>query len=368
MGAESKLGKPMRLRFGDRVGLVNTVGDISPKYAGQTLSNAFRYLESKGYKIVEQPTDKTKLLDGVQNPEILADYYDPYITDESSVRFNPYNATRRSFLTSDGSSVEERARLFNEAVEKCRILFPMVGNKFGLDVVDLIDYSRFARNKPIFTTFSAASAFLLKLHFQTNTVVFYGPHIHFLASTENKFTESSFWNFINQVSNWDRMQNNYSPFFGYETEQSGVSVVGKLMPMFLFSLEEIVKRGRLDIDPKNKILILEADERSYDECLEALKVIHSGVDLTKLSALVLASFATFKPDSEELGGELSKQDNIIEFVAKTRKLLKGNTPVIYGFPMGHSKDKLTIPMGITAELDLHSGDVILKENPFSDTR
>jgi muramoyltetrapeptide carboxypeptidase LdcA involved in peptidoglycan recycling len=36
--------------------------------------------------------------------------------------------------------------------------------------------------------------------------------------------------------------------------------------------------------------------------------------------------------------------------------------------MGHSKDKLTIPMGVQAELDIETGNIVLKESPFSNIK
>ncbi|MGB9706694.1 MAG: hypothetical protein ACPLXP_01275 [Microgenomates group bacterium] len=142
---------------------------------------------------------------------------------------------------------------------------------------------------------------------------------------------------------------------------------GRLVPIFLFSLEEVTKHGT-DFDPRGKILMVEADERNYEDCFAALQSIHQRTDLSKLSALVLASFIAFKPSSRKLREKLLDPANIQKFVLRTRKLLKDNVPVIYGFPMGHSRCKLTIPMGIQAELDLETGNIYLKENPFSETK
>ena len=73
----------------------------------------------------------------------------------------------------------------------------------------------------------------------------------------------------------------------------------------------------------------------------------------------------YTPPSAELKNELFDPVEIQKFVLKVRQLLKDNVPVVYGFPMGHAKYKLTIPMGIQAELDIETGDIILKESPFS---
>jgi len=234
--------------------------------------------------------------------------------------------------------------------------------------------------KPIFVTFSAASAFLLHLYLRTNTEVFYGPHIHFLAGYENDYTVSSFWNLLEQGGSQHILSNIYSPaeeqslplsekipFFSYRANQSSSLVAGKLVPIFLFSLEEIIKQEHTDFNPERIILMVEADERNYNDCFAALELVHQRTDLSKLSALVLASFIAFKPENSILRNELLDPAKAQEFALRVRRLLKDNVPVIYGFPMGHSKYKLTIPMGIQAELDIETGDITLKENLFSNT-
>ena len=326
-------------------------------------------------------TNRKRFIEGIQNPDILYDYHDPYLTtDNQEIRFNPYNIKKRSFLALNNPSSRERARLFNEAVANCDAIFPLVGNRFGMDIIDHIDHATFRERRPIFVTFSAASAFLLHLHLRTNTEVFYGPHIHFLAGYENDYTISSFWNFLGQKESSFILKNIYSssneqpippsekiPFLAYRTDQTQSQVAGKIIPIFLFSLEEVVKQETTDFDPERVILMVEADERNYGDCFAALELVHQQTDLSKLSALVLASFIAFKPENSILRNELLDPAKAQGFALRVRRLLKDNVPVIYGFPMGHSKYKLTIPMGIQAELDIETGDITLKENPFSNS-
>lgn len=379
MSKERFCYKPKVLERGDRIGLVNPVGEMNQEYAENAVPRVISYLERKGYQVAEREISKAKFTEGIQNPDILSDYYDPYLTaDEQEIFLNPYTMRRRSFLALNNPSSSERADLFNKAVANCQAVFPLIGNRFGLDIVDQIDYTAFQEHRPIFVTFSAASAFLLHLHLRTNTEVFYGPHVHFLAGYENSYTISSFWNLLEQRNIPSVLKNIYSPndgqsvppseripFFSYRVDQTSSQVSGRLIPVFLFSLEEIVKKGKANFDPEGIILMVEADERNYDDCFAALELVHYQTNLSRLSALVLSSFIAFKPESAALRNELLNPVKIREFVLRVRKLLKDNVPVVYGFPMGHSKYKLTIPMGIQAELDIETGDITLKENPFS---
>ncbi len=382
MNKESFCYKPKGLETGDKIGLVNPVGEMNQKYAETSVPKVISYLERRGYQVAEQKiTNRKRFIEGIQDPDILDDYHDPYLTtSEKEIRFNPHSTKRKSFLALNNPSSRERAQLLNEAVANCDAIFPLVGNRFGMDIIDHVDYASFRERRPIFVTFSAASAFLLHLHLRTNTEVFYGPHMHFLAGYENDYTVSSFWNLLKQRGSQYVLSNIYSiaeeqsllssekiPFFSYRTNQTSSLVAGKLMPIFLFSLTEIVKQGRTDFNPEGMILMVEADERNYDDCFAALELVHRQTDLSKLSALVLASFIAFKSESIALRNELLSPVNVQGFVLRVRRLLKDNVPVVYGFPMGHSKYKLTIPMGVQAELDIQTGNITLKESPFSNT-
>lgn len=391
------LYKPNSLELGSKIGLVNPAGEMNQQYAETTVPRVIRYLEGRGFRVPERRKEKI-YLGGIQDPNVLRDYIDPYTSEESDIRFSLW-IERRSFLARSNVSPKERAQLFNDAVMNCDAVFPLVGNRFGTDIIGHIDYEGFKQHRPIFVTFSAASAFLLHLHLKTNTVVFYGPHVHFLAGYENSYTVNSFWNFLKQENQGVNissdpvekyayrkekefpsvLKNIYStaddiqlppseriPFLSLRTNQSSSLVTGKLIPIFLFSLEEaLTQKGSVDFNPKGTILMVEADERTYDDCFAALQSVHQQADLSKLSALVLASFIAYKPESESLGNELIDTNNTRNFVSRVRELLKDNVPVIYGFPMGHSKYKLTIPMGVQAELNIETGDITLKESPFS---
>lgn len=212
MSKENLCYKPNSLERGDKIGLVNPVGEMNKEYSETAVPRVISYLERRGYQVAERKIkNKKRFTEGIQDPNILFDYYDPYLTaDEQEIRLNPYTITRRSFLALNNPSSGERANLFNEAVISCQAVFPLVGNKFGLDIIDQIDYAAFQEHKPIFVTFSAASAFLLHLHLRTNTEVFYGPHVHFLAGYENQYTTFSFWHLLEQREVLSVLENIYS--------------------------------------------------------------------------------------------------------------------------------------------------------------
>jgi muramoyltetrapeptide carboxypeptidase len=297
----------------------------------------------------------------------------------------------------------ERSRVdsFNKAINSgAKALLPISGNRYGENILHRLDYEEFKKNKTIYCTFSAASALLLALHFRTGVCTFYGPHISFIhtsaAVRENTFTVSSFWNMLTAESRNDDefvygsngfrfnlrdgtvvMKNIYSrpdnlpgeestPFLGINENQSNNTAKGRLLPSFLRSLERAIS-SRIEVDFSNRILMVEADETSFERATEIFEEINRASNISDASAIVLASFITHKksPPNLELQKQLYAPNQVETFTKNIRRMFNDNMPVIYGFPMGHSRYKLTVPMGVEASLNLQTGDITLEESPFS---
>lgn len=216
---------------------------------------------------------------------------------------------------------------------------------------------------------------------------------------ENIFTISSFWNMLTaKPRNKDEfiyglngfgfsltaeavvMKNIFSrpdnsageeiiPFIGINENQSSNTARGRLLPSFLRSLERAISSG-VEVDFSNRILMVEADETSFERVADIFEKINKSSNISDVSAIVLASFVTYKknPPNLELQKQLYAPNQVEIFTKNIRKMFNDNMPVIYGFPMGHSRYKLTIPMGVDASLDLQTGDITLEESPFSNLK
>ncbi len=299
----------------------------------------------------------------------------------------------------------ERVDRFNSAVASgAKALFPVTGNNFGENLIDKIDYEKIKELKPMFTTFSAASTFQLAIQSQSELETFYGPHISFIQSKssyrENSYTVTSYLNMLcgtsarwglqgklsglafrnrlesegtvmrNIISRIDTLGDIYKgepiPFIG-KTEASQMFVTGKLLPTFLQGLDVAGKLG-IELDLNNNILLVESNDTSYEKALEHMKSINETYDLSKLSAIVLASFIHRKTSEKDFGYSLYDKTRASIFVREVEKIVKNNIPVLYGFPIGHGRYKLTVPIGINAKLDLATGDLYLTESPYKDVK
>ena len=332
-----EISKPSRLKQGDSVALVSPVNLPPKEYRAD--ESIMLYLDSVGYK--------------------------PLL-----------------FIAS-ADTEKSRIDNFNNAINSgARALLPISGNRYGENLFHRLNYEAFEREKPIYCTFSAASALLLALHFRTGVTTFYGPHISFIHTQatfrENNFTVSSFWDTLTGRYE-DVIRNLYSlpetpsdgeniPFVGINESQSrNIIASGRLLPVFLQSLEKAINKG-VEVDFENHILVVESDEIGFERALEIIKRIKDKGNIQDSSAVILASFITHKknPTNLELQKQLYDSREVGKFRNSVADTLGGNVPVIYGFPMGHLKYKLTVPMGVEATVDLESGDIKLEESLFSD--
>lgn len=315
------------------------------------------------------------------------DIYRRYLTDKGF-------SLPEQFHVSPVDTTSKKVDLFNDAAKSgARAIFPVSGSSYSLKTMNRLDYDSFRENRPIFCTFSAASTLLIALHERSGGPLFYGPHLSFLTTEQgvrkNPYSEDSFWNMLMRKSEvghdtpdhiakyvfkWDaglRLLNLFSDdqmvdigggirsFVGERLDMSHSSVGGALFPSFLQSLKTCLDEG-VNIDFTNRILMLESDQIGYEEAKVIISAINSKSSLEKASAIVFAGITPhpFK-ESDGLAKELYSTKNIESFVSHIRKVTHDNTPVVFGFPMGHGNYKLTIPFGASARIDLESGDITL---------
>jgi muramoyltetrapeptide carboxypeptidase LdcA involved in peptidoglycan recycling len=299
----------------------------------------------------------------------------------------------------------ERIAKFNQAVNSgSKAIFPVAGNSHSEHLIEELDFEALKTLKPIFTTFSAASTLQLAISTRANLETFYGPHISFIQSKsshrENQYTIASYlnmlcgtsarWglrgklgaiafrntvegnriimrNIISQIPDLDKLYDGEPiPFIG-TTDKSETIVTGKLMPTFLQSLNMAAKIG-LELNMNDNILLIETNDTSYEEALIYMQEIHNVYNLSNLSAIVLASFIHRKRKPSDMGYSLYDEDRAQNFVKQVQRLTNYNIPVIYGFPIGHGRYKLTVPFGINSDLDLTNGDIYLRENPLNENK
>ena len=72
MSKESFCHKPESLDPGDKIGLVNPVGEMNQKYAETAMPGVISYLEKRGYQVVERRIkNRKRFIEGIQDPNVL---------------------------------------------------------------------------------------------------------------------------------------------------------------------------------------------------------------------------------------------------------------------------------------------------------
>lgn len=113
-----------------------------------------------------------------------------------------------------------------------------------------------------------------------------------------------------------------------------------------------------EIDSKNKILFFEdVGEEPYrvDRMLTQLWLAKklqesAGIIIGKLTDV---KSRDYKPSFDNT---LSAEE-----ILRTR-LEPLNIPVVYGYMIGHIKEKITIPLGVKATIDVDKGEFVIEEN------
>ncbi|MFH0752135.1 MAG: LD-carboxypeptidase [archaeon] len=311
------------------------------------------------------------------------------------IKYSLEYLTKEGYATLNYLKQSGRAESFNKAAQNPNVkaIFPIGGNLNTKDILRLIDYESYAQNKPIFVTYSSGSSLLLALHQKSGAINFYGPHMAFLndksSYKEQTYTVASFWNMLTakdhkrglgsklksfafqgsdknnlQLKNLYFHKPNLDPeikFYGYKEE---TEITGRLLASTLQSILDCFESG-YEIGIEGKILLVDSIDTGFEEAYKIIRRLNEISNLKSLNALLVSSLTSRKDRITKDLSELKNPNKRENFIKSLRILLNNNTPVVYGFPCGHSRYKLTIPNGLPAKLKLSTGDIALLSSPTS---
>lgn len=354
------LEKPRVLCLGDGVGLVNPAGMLPARFASQ-LTYTKRYLESLGFLV------------------------------------------RDHVVYTDWEKPQHRVKSLIDAFEDpaVKAIFPVCGGELIYEILPLIPYVQIARQPKIICGSSSLSALILAITERSGFVTFFGPHLNFLnpwaSKRENQFTVRSFWNMLlwdwhgrnglttherkhfftapktpgsvikakNIYTNPQRIRSRLADNF-YLSLTDIPAVSGRLL---IVSLEALLRLCRAGLQPslKGSILVLDSLDKTLAEVRQILNELTRLVAVDRINALVFSSICTRSDTTLDLP-ELRDQAVIQSFLMDVELLFGGSIPVFFGFPLGHCAYKLTLPIGITVELGVTSGQLTLLDSPFDDVK
>jgi muramoyltetrapeptide carboxypeptidase len=304
--------KPRKLAAGSTIGVIAPAG--SPNF--QRLRAGKRYFEKKGYEVKILPQVNGKL----------------------------------GYLAGDDKS---RARALNEAFQDEGIDAIMCarGGYGALRLLPYIDFKIINDNPKIFIGYSDITILLLSIFKSCNFVTIHGPMLAIEFGRKIKaYTENNFLNIVTGLSKETQIK---IPS-GYNVRAiSGGVGEGRIVGGNLCLMSKLIGTGFLP-SFANRIVFFEDTEEEPYRTDGYLAQLFQTTDFGKAAGYVIGEFTRTQPKFGGMKGWNTKQV-IYDYFAGIKK------PVIYGFPCGHGKEKITIPIGVRAKLDASKKRLIFKE-------
>ncbi|MDZ7373254.1 MAG: LD-carboxypeptidase [candidate division KSB1 bacterium] len=303
---------PPALRPGDTIGIVAPASPMVP----ERLSKGVEYLKARGYRVV----------------------------------VGAHIHRRWGYLAGkDEERADDLLRMF--ADPEVKAILAARGGYGAARILDLLDYELIASHPKIVVGYSDLTTLQMALWKHTGLVTYSGPMVAIeMGRGIHPFTEDCFWRAVEAPGLFGSLP--LPPQYPVRTLRPGVAR-GRLLGGCLSLLPTLLGTP-YQPDFRGAILVLEdVGEEPYrvDRCLAHLR--QAGV-LEAVAGVVLGQFIDCVPLSKETPS--FTVDEVLEDYF--RKL---DVPVLAAFPYGHGEVKVTLPLGIEAELDADRGELRLLE-------
>jgi muramoyltetrapeptide carboxypeptidase len=307
---ETALRLPPRLKTGDTVGILSTSSPV----AAEQVERTQRYLEARGYR----------------------------------VHLGDHTLDRLGYMA---GTAEVRASDFNRMLTdpNIRMIVTAWGGETAIQLLPLIHYGTLSMDPKIICGLSDPSILLNALTARSAVPTFHGPNGYdFGATIHSAFTEENFWPMI--TGEWE-----YPHTFPVG-DQMKILREGPAVNGWLWGGNLSTIRGLIGTHFRPQwaggILFLEEMQVGYartDDMLAHFKL--AGI-FDRIRALVIGAPA----ELGEPAGE-TYEDLILRHCAGT------SFPIVANLPIGHTPEKITLPIGGKARLDTSLRSFQLLEAP-----
>ncbi len=257
---------------------------------------------------------------------------------------------------------EERAADINEMFSRSDIagIVCARGGYGCTRILPYLDYNLIHKNPKPLIGFSDVTALLFALYKYSSLVTYHGP---VATSSFSKYSKNYFEKILSNTEEKlelenSRSRNNYN-IYGITSISGGIQE-GELIGGNLSIVASLIGTP-YDVDTKGKIIFLEEFlEEPYRIDRMLTQMLQAG-KFEKASGVALGVFKLCEPNRQNpaFSGSFSLMD-----VLKDR-LGNLGIPVIYGLSFGHVVDKLTLPVGIRAEINSERKTLKLLEKPVA---
>jgi muramoyltetrapeptide carboxypeptidase len=301
------MNKPKRLEKGDTIGIVSPA---SPSENKSELVRCLDWIDNHGYHaVVGKNVNKTKGFTAASEEERAADIMEMFARDDVDV------------------------------------VFCTQGGYGAAQLLKHLDFQIIKNNPKIFTGFSDITSLHLMMNKFCDMVTFHGPGIaRFNSEDLTEYTMTQFFKALGKEEPLGVIpladEKKWLISFGLGKAQG--TLVGGNLTLFCASLGT-----PYEPDVKNKILLLEeveAEPWTVDHMLSHLR--NSG-KLNEVAGIVVGECKDCVPFKYNPGYLCDTGlEDVLEYY-----LTPLGIPVLYGLPLGHTKDMATLPLGVSVSLD-----------------
>ncbi len=318
--------KPKALRRGDTIGVVAPAGPVSR----ERIDRAFARIEERGFRI-----------------KIYGDIYRShgYLAGD--------DATRAAELMAAFADPETTA------------VWCARGGYGVVRILDRLDFDVIGHNPKVFVGFSDITLLHVAIHQRTGLITFHGPNLQDGFGKPDDMpaaNEAALWQAIlapDQFGSESTALSRYKYNLAAVENLDLVPIRSRMARGTLIGGNLAVIAGAIgtsyEIETTGRILFLEdISERAYriDRYLSQLKLAG------KLSGVAGILLGTFSYDE---GDQADEQKDILALFHEQLDHL--GVPVLAGFPAGHERYNLTLPIGAMIELDADQQTVSVCERP-----
>lgn len=307
----TKLRLPKQLKGNATIGICAPSGSVD----GEALMRSVSYFESKGHNVVLSP--------------------------QASYQW-------RYFAGNDEERLDAFHQLLNDP--SIDILMAARGGYGWSRIIHKVDFAALQKTKKIIIGFSDFTSFNLAALAKSNLVTFAGPMaaVDFGNGNISEFMEQHFWSLLSNSHHDINVESVHT----YEPQ----TIEGQLWGSNLSLITHLSGTPYLP-NVEGILFIEEIAEEPYAVERMLFQLYHSGV-LKKQKAIVLGDFSCCKPTIKN-----RYPYEIHEVIETLRALIK--IPVLTDLPFGHIKEKITLPIGGNASLNISKEGFTLKFSKYN---
>ncbi|MBN2410354.1 LD-carboxypeptidase [candidate division KSB1 bacterium] len=310
-----KLVLPPKLKQGDLIGVVSPASPPNNEKK-QGYKNGLTYLYNKGYRVLEGRF--------VHNQ-------DGYLAGTDEQRSFDFN-----FMLNN---------------PEIKAIFCSRGGYGTPRILEKIDYRAARKSPKIIVGYSDITALQLALYYRSRLVTFSGPMVAIdLNEQIHYFTDQALWNMLTKPSLFKLEFNELDDPVKIYT---GGSAEGRLLGGCLSVISAMLGTNYLPRFKKSVLFLEDVGEDLYKIDRYFAHLYYFGI-LKQIKGLVLGQFVNCSAFSQN--NAAAEFDQIISKYTKDLGI-----PVVGNIPYGHSKIKMTFPVGGKVKLDTITGTLELTE-------